>query len=92
MRLDPTILWDLALPVMATVTALVVLVGVVLWIRSWMRENEDSTVSPHELLIRYREMVREGQLSDEEFRLIKGELYEQMGLPPSVPDEKNQNA
>jgi hypothetical protein len=92
MQLDLMTRWNLALAVVATVAAIVVLVGAVLWIRSWLRENEDSTVSPHELLFQYREMLREGQLSDEEFRLIKGELSEQMGLPSSAPNEKNQNA
>lgn len=89
MRYDPTALWSLVWPVMATIAALIVLVGVVLWIRSWLRENEDSTESPHELLVQYREMLREGQLSEEEFRLIKGELSEQMGLPSAVHDENN---
>ena len=52
-----------------------------------MSENDDPTVSDHELLAQYREMQRQGELSDEEFRLIKGQLAARMSLTPRRASE-----
>src|SRR5262249_4558829 len=61
-------------PVVATLGAIVLLVMVICWIGSWLRENDGPAASAHELLAEYREMNRRGELSDEEFRIIKGRM------------------
>ena len=61
-------------PLITTVAAIGVLAVVIYLIRSWLRENDGPAASDHELLGEYREMNRRGELSDEEFRIIKGRM------------------
>jgi hypothetical protein len=69
-------------PLVATVAAIVVLAVAVYLIRSWLRENDGPAESAHELLAEYREMNRLGELSDEEFRSIKGKMASRIGRTP----------
>ena len=62
------------IPLITTVAALAVLAVVIYLVRSWLRENDGPAASEHELLGEYREMNRRGELSDEEFRIIKGRM------------------
>lgn len=62
------------IPVATTVTAIGVLAIAIYLIRAWLRENDGPAASDHELLAEYREMNRRGELSDEEFRIIKGQM------------------
>ena len=62
------------IPLVTTVTAIGVLFLAVYLLRSWLRENDGPAASTHELLAEYREMHRRGELSDEEFRIIKGQM------------------
>jgi len=62
------------LPLAATVTAIGVLAFVIYLIRSWLRDNDGPAASEHLLLAEYRELNRRGELSDEEFRIIKGRM------------------
>jgi hypothetical protein len=62
------------IPLATTVTAIGVLAIAVYLIRSWLRDNDGPAASEHELLSEYREMHRRGELSDEEFRIIKGQM------------------
>jgi hypothetical protein len=62
------------IPVAATVIAIGVLAVVIYLVRSWLRENDGPAASDHLLLSEYREMNRRGELSDEEFRIIKSQM------------------
>ena len=62
------------IPVATTVTAIAVLAIAIYLIRAWLRENDGPAASEFELLSEYREMHRRGELSDEEFRIIKGQM------------------
>ena len=62
------------IPLAATVIAIGVLAVIIYLIRSWLRENDGPAASDHLLLSEYREMNRRGELSDEEFRIIKGQM------------------
>ena len=62
------------IPILATVTAIGGLLVAIYLIRSWLRENDGPAASDHLLLSEYREMNRRGELSDEEFRIIKGRM------------------
>ena len=66
--------------------ALVFLGWVLVWLRSKLYDNSDTSVSGGSLLDEYREMVRQGELSEEEFRLIKSRLGGRVpqGTPPAV--------
>jgi hypothetical protein len=67
------------IPVATTVTAIIVLAIAIYLIRSWLRENDGPAASEYELLAEYREMHRRGELSDEEFRIIKGQMVPRVG-------------
>lgn len=53
---------------------LVALIWGTLRLRTWFREDSEPDVCDHELLSRLGELHREGELSEEEYRLIKGRL------------------
>lgn len=68
-------------PLAATVVALAVLAVAIYLIRSWLRDNDGPAASFHELLGEYQELNRQGELSDEEFRIIKGRMASRVGRP-----------
>ena len=74
MRTASEALSQALIPVATTVTAIAVLAIAIYLIRSWLRENDGPAASDHELLGEYREMNQRGELSDEEFRIIKGRM------------------
>jgi uncharacterized membrane protein len=60
------------------VVALLVLAWLVYRLRAWYGDDADSTDGNHELLTHLRDLRREGEVSEEEFRSIKGRLTERM--------------
>jgi hypothetical protein len=66
-------------PLAGTGLAIVVLAIAVYALRSWFRDGEDPAASAHEMLAQYRELQRQGDLSDEEYRLIKSRLASRTG-------------
>jgi hypothetical protein len=61
---------------------LILLITLLVWsifrIRSWFREDEDPAALDHEMLSRFGELHREGDLSEEEYRLIRSRLVERI--------------
>ena len=97
MFLTPEHTFDLLWLSIGTAGSLAFLALCVSWIRSWMSENEDPTAPAHELLAQYREMHDRGELTDEEFRFIKGQLVASIvAMPRSLSNgsqlEKNPRA
>ena len=45
-------------------------------VRSWFREGEDPDAHKHQMLMQFRDLHREGSLSDEEYRSIKRRLVD----------------
>lgn len=74
MRRHPDIMWQFFWPLLATAGAVVVLAIVVYVVRSWWRDNDDPAESAGNLLTQYREMHQQGELTDEEYRLIKSRI------------------
>ncbi len=77
--------WQLFWPFAGVVGAVAVLFVCISWIRSWLSENEDTADSDHEFMAQTRELVRQGVLTDEEFRLIKGRLAARIGGESQTP-------
>ena len=67
------------LPVVTTAIAILVLAAAIYLIRSWLRDNDGPAASCHELLGEYQELNRQGELSDEEFRIIKSRMASRIG-------------
>lgn len=59
---------------LAVTAGVVVLAWLVVRARTWFRDDEDSTVVARELARTLEESKDRGDLSDEEFRLIKSRL------------------
>jgi hypothetical protein len=86
--------WHQALiPLIAVASLFIVLAVAIYLIRSWMHDNDGPAASAHELLAEYRELHRRGELSDEEFRIIKGRMAPRIGgaPDPSRNDGQQQN-
>ncbi|MEZ6066650.1 MAG: hypothetical protein R3B90_13310 [Planctomycetaceae bacterium] len=76
-RLDD--LLDQSLWVMiGLVVAVLLLAWVIHQLRSWYGEDEDRTAAHQELLTSLRELHREGDVSEAEYRSIKGHLTGKM--------------
>lgn len=65
-----------------TLAAIVILGVIVMWIRSRWYDNTGPAESNTNLLLGYREMLRRGELTDEEYRLIKSRLTSRTGGNP----------
>jgi len=57
-----------------TLLAVAVLVWLILRIRTWFIDSDDSDEPLQEMLTQFRQLKREGELSDEEYRLISQRL------------------
>ena len=54
---------------------LVALLLIGYWIRGRFQENDsENSAEPEEMLVRYEEMRRQGELTDSEFRSIKNQI------------------
>jgi hypothetical protein len=60
------------------VVALLILAWVAYRLRAWYGEDEDRTAADHELLTSLRDLHREGAVSEDEYRSIKGRLTGRM--------------
>ena len=73
-------LWDILNASLVEWIVLVVSVVVLVWlivrIRTRFREDEDLTACDHEMLLQFRDLRRQGDLTEEEFRSIKNRLLQ----------------
>lgn len=69
----------------------VVAMGVMAWmivtIRAWFGDDADRMGCEQDLLTQLRDVHGEGQLSDEEFRSIKGRIIKNLTTPQSVQQD-----
>lgn len=70
----------------AVVVAFCVLVWIALRIKARFRDGADPAGDPRAMLAHFRELQREGGLSEEEFRSIKGRLMDRIDGSPSAQD------
>ncbi|RPI86961.1 MAG: hypothetical protein EHM42_05560 [Planctomycetaceae bacterium] len=79
-------LQQLLIPTALLVGGLIVLAVAVHYLKSWWNERAEDAGEQPLLLSHYREMVRRGELSEEEYRKIMGRLAARMGVTPPGPD------
>ena len=70
-----------SLPWMAVGLLVVLGIVVITWVRKRYRDREDREAAMQQMLLQFREIKREGDLTDEEYRSIKNRLVEQIGKP-----------
>lgn len=77
---------DFAVNVGVVLAALSGLVGIAYALRSWYQDDADPAADRHEMLLQFRELNRQGHLSEDEFRSIKCRLVD--GAEDSAADRK----
>ncbi len=74
--------WELLRELSLIALGIIVAVAIAIWlivrIRARYRDNEDPAVVDHQMLTQMVDLHREGDLSDEEYRSIKGRLIERI--------------
>lgn len=70
--------WEVLKRAALTNGVAVLLVALLVWsafkLRSWYREDTGPADDRHELLVLFKDIQRQGDLTDEEYRSIKGRL------------------
>ena len=72
------LLEDSYLEVFVLIAVICIGIWLIVWIRTRFRDREDPTETDQQMLIEIRDLHRQGDLSDEEFRSIKGRLVERL--------------
>jgi uncharacterized membrane protein len=82
-QIENSLLWKLlnrsAWELFGLGLAILVLVWLILQLRAWMTADDDPAEGDHELLSSIRELKREGDLTDDEYRSIKSRLIDRLG-------------
>ena len=60
------------------ILAILVMVWLIMQIRAWLTEDDDPAASDHQLLASIRDLNREGDLTDDEYRSIKSQLVHRL--------------
>ena len=81
MDVKTSVLWKLLegspkewLQFVGALAGIIVLVWLIVRMRLWFREDEGPAADVNEMLLQFRDLHRQGDLSDEEFRSIKSRL------------------
>ena len=73
------------------ILGLVLVIGIGVWIVSWIRsrlaDDEGSATEDHRLLSQIADLKEQGDLTEEEYRSIKGRLAKRIDDALSAPDE-----
>ena len=81
--------WELLGEIVAISLGAFVVSAVAIWlivqIKSRYCDNEDPKVAEHEMLVEIRELHRQGDLSEQEYRSIKNQLIQRIGDPRRGP-------
>jgi len=87
--LSETITRSELLPIMAVLVGiLIVLLLIAFWIRNRFYKNRsENAANPEEMLILYEEMRRQGQITDSEFRSIKGQILPSRSHTPDLESD-----
>ena len=80
------------LVVFGWMVALIVLISVLIWlvvrVRTRFRGDEDLTAVDRSMLLQLGDLCRQGDLSESEYRSIKGRLVERIDKSMSAHDKK----
>lgn len=71
-----TIIRESAVSYSLTSLCLIVLIWSALKFRSWYQDGSDTAADRAELLVHFKELERRGELTDQEFRSIEGQLLD----------------
>ena len=72
-------LWELFGLIVAVILAILAMAWMIVKIRAWFTDGDDPAEGDHQLLISIRDLKREGDLTDDEYRSIKSRLVNRLG-------------
>lgn len=87
-----SILWKILDASMYEVIGLIVLIalliGVIFWLKKFLSADEDALAADHLMLSQATAMMQEGELSEEEYKSIKGKLVNRLDENQQTPTPK----
>ncbi len=78
------------LPILAGVGGAIVLIWMVIRVRAWYRDGEDTEAADEQMLFQLDDLHREGDLSQDEYRSIKSQIIKRMeGAAEAAQDDES---
>lgn len=84
-QLTPDEILNTSLGYAALIVAVVVLFGVILWVKSLFQDGNETAEFDHDMLTQIGDLRRQGDLTEEEYRSIKNQLLPKGDVPPVQP-------
>ena len=73
------------------VVVLIVLVRLVMWIKASLREDDDPSSIDHQMLVEITELQRQGEITETEYRSIKGRLVDRLKIKDELPTQESKS-
>jgi len=73
------------------IVVLIVLIRLVMWIKSSLREDDDPSSIDHQMLVEITELQRQGEITETEYRSIKGRLVDRLKIEDELPTQESKS-
>ncbi len=73
------------------IVVLIVLVRLVIWIKASLREDDDPSSIDHQMLVEITELQRQGEITETEYRSIKGRLVDRLKIEDEFPTRESKS-
>ena len=73
------------------VVVLIVLIRLVMWIKASLREDDDPSSVDHQMLVEITELQRQGEITETEYRSIKGRLVDRLKIKDELPTPESKS-
>lgn len=80
-----------AMVIAITMIAVMILIAIAVKIRSWYRDGADDAADAQELLLQFHDLRRQGGLSEDEYRSIRGRLTSHQPTDSSAVGTETKN-
>lgn len=92
-RLEDTFLWKLLeisfWELAALIAAIIFGSWLIFRVGLWLRDEKDPTADDRQMLMQIRDLHREGDLDEEEYRSIKGRITERLDDAPQQAEQSD---
>ncbi len=73
------------------IVVLILLVRLVIWIKASLREDDDPSSIDHQMLVEITELQRQGEITETEYRSIKGRLVDRLKIKDELPTRESKS-
>ncbi len=73
------------------IVVLIVLIRLVMWIKASLREDDDPSSVDHQMLVEITELQRQGEITETEYRSIKGRLVDRLKIKDELPTPESKS-